>query len=136
MLSIIGRSEREWIDRATSGNHDESFGTTRRSYEVALARATREIGWNARGSFQEHVAAYHSVARALRWKRFCIEIRDQILAVLAEAFAKAGKPFNERPVLTVRNLPTLSDVDDAEKKLRAGGVGFDELLKPFSHRLD
>ena len=130
-LILIERSERVWRERLMSGAEEEPVASARRDYDLAIARVTSELGWNPR-RFREHTADYYFVVRELRWQRFCIDVRDHLIAVLAVAFAKAGRLFGEYPKLYARNLPTLTDVEQAEHKLAAGGTRFDILLQPFA----
>jgi len=130
-LPAIGQSRAVWMQRSIKSRSNESFADVSRSYDVALARATREIGWNGRGMFNEQSADFHLILRQLRWKRFCIEIRDQIIATLSRVFTKVGLMFGESSKLQLKDLPTRNDVDNAEKQLKAGGTRFDLLLKRF-----
>lgn len=130
-LILIGKSMKQWMSESLHRLPTENFSHVKRGYNVALALATSSVGWNARGLFNDHIADFHFMARELRWKRFCIEIRDQIIATLGEAFKKMGGVFGERPELIVDGLLGLSEVDASEARLRAGPTRFDELMKPF-----
>ena len=111
----------------------EDFKSVRRQYGIQRARLTAPIGWDARGGFREYIADYQAVVRRLRWLRFCIEMRDAILADLARAFALIGALRNERPRLTWAGLLDVEQVRRAETRLSESGVSFNELLKPFQN---
>ena len=125
-----------WMSRSAVGQSDEVFSQVKRSYDIAVARATADFGWNARQLFQEQTTDFHWITRELRWRRFCIGVRDQMVAAIAQVFAQAGKAFGENPRLIINGLPSLADVDEAESKLMAGGTEFCILLKPFSSQLE
>jgi len=134
-LPLLKQSQNSWMYRRSIGHLDESFESVNRGYKIALAKVTAAVGWDARGLFQDHSMDFHWMARTLRWKRFCIEVRDQIIATLADAYAKIGAEFGQHPRLVVRNLPTLNDVEAAEAALASGPTRFDDLLKPFQLEL-
>jgi hypothetical protein len=83
------------MQESSSRRTGEDFSEIHRRYIIAVARATRDFGWNGRGLFTEHSADFHFVTRELRWRRLGIEIRDQILADLGECFRRIGKAFGE-----------------------------------------
>lgn len=135
-LPLIGQSQKSWMEDSIERRSLEPFTDVRRSYDIAVARETRVIGWNGRGMFQEHTADYHFMVRQCRWYKFCIELRDSIVETLGRAFAVAGEAFGEQPRLVLQGLPTVSDVSSAEQKLKAGPTRFDVLFQPFGHGKD
>jgi hypothetical protein len=130
-LPRIGESQHRWMLERMSRRGGEDFGEGNRSYKIATARAARSFGWNGRGLFSDEIADFHWAIRELRWRRFGIEVRDQILLDLGECFRRIGKAFGENPRLTVKNLPTLQQVEEAQTKLMAGGTRFDVLFEHF-----
>ena len=130
-LRAIDQARQNWMQEPATGQGG-NFRDVHRRYNIAVARATRDLGWNGRGLWNELSADYHYVSRHLRWKRFGIEVRDRILANIAECFRRIGKTFGENPKLIVRNLPTIQDVEEAEAKLRTDKTRFDVLLNRVS----
>jgi hypothetical protein len=130
-LPIIGRSEHEWMMGVGQHKIAEDFKVVNLAYNIQRARVTASIGWNARGRFSDHIAAFHWTKRELRWKRFCIEVRDVILTTVGEAFALIGSWAGERPRLVWDHLPTVQEVAEGETRIMGTGARFDEVLTPF-----
>ena len=107
------------------------FASGHRSYEETLARATRELGWNGRGIFQDRIADFHWAVRELRWRHFCIDLRDEVLSRLKDAFTRSGALLGAHPRLVVEGLPTPAKIHEAQNRLKAGGTRFDTLLELF-----
>lgn len=57
----------------------------------AIADATKEIGWNTRGTIQEQCLEYYTMYRQLQFEKFKIRLRTEILEKLNAALEKAGK---------------------------------------------
>ncbi len=133
-LQLIGRSEQAWMKAASQHEAREDFKSVSRAYALQRARLTAPIGWRARGSYDEYAAAFHLVSRELRWKRFCIEIRDDILTTLGKVFALIGSWREESPRLVWEHLPTIQHVTVGEALLAGNGARFSEVLKPFGLR--
>lgn len=130
-LPVLTRVTHSWISDGLSSRPDEEFSVARRRHDVALARATRDLGWNGRGQFRDHMADFHATVRELRWKRFCITMRDHLLATVQGLFLKVGRSFGEAPLLVVEGLPSADQVLAAESHLSSGGTPFESLLKEF-----
>lgn len=107
------------------------FAMYRRTHHIALATATRWVGWNARTLMRDDMLEYHLLERQLRFEKFKIGIRDQILTTLNEGLARAGQRLGFCTHLVVEGLPTLKEVEDARAALEAGKRSFKEILQPF-----
>lgn len=132
-LPIIGRSEHEWMMGVGQHKVAEDFNAVRLAYNIHRARLTAPIGWNARGGFRDHVADFHWTTRELRWKRFCIQVRDAILTTVGEVFALIGSWTGEHPRLVWDHLATVQQVEEAEHRIMGTGAPFDDVLKPFMY---
>jgi hypothetical protein len=132
-LVRIGRSEQEWTERVSrAGGVDDDgrpFSEAAYQYRVAQARATSELGWTGRGLFQEYYCDYYFAERHLRWSRFCIELRDDVLARIEGIFKRIAKAVGEDVTLKVEGLSTVAEVRAAEDELRHGTKGISELLR-------
>ncbi len=105
-----------------------------RTQKLALARATREIGWNGRGLLQEPTSEYYSLHRELSFERFLINLRNEILSTLNEGLASAGHELSFSAQLVIEGLPTLGDVDAAQVALASGSRPFKDIMEPFLRR--
>lgn len=103
-----------------------------RDQKMAVAEATKLIGWNARQApNDEFKTEYYDLHRFLLFERFKLEMRDSILSTLNEAIARAGKKLGFKCRIIVEGLPTLTDVQDAEKALTEGSKKFIDVINPF-----
>ena len=129
-LPIVTRLQHEWMLGLNEDRSGEDPREVRRAYDVQIARVTAPFGWTGRRLFRDYISEFHFALRELRWQRFCIELRDAILTTLCDAFQRIGKLRNESPQLVWNHLPTLEQVDDAERMLR-DGTPFNKVLEPF-----
>lgn len=102
-----------------------------RAHKLALAEAGKLIGWNSRGLFDDDALEFYLLHRQLKFHRFVIEMRGEILSKVNEALALAGKELAFSAQLKIEGLPTIRDVEVAEQKLAAGSCTFKEVLEPF-----
>lgn len=152
VLFQLPKSERKQVDRALARLAEVSVGrslpklafpedgewnkafdfrTYERSIALAVAHATRDIGWNARGLLDKHFTEYYQVWRQLRFEEFLIRIREAILEDLNVGLEKAGRLCGFSAKLTLRGLPTRSDVQAARRAWQEGSASFQEILAPF-----
>jgi hypothetical protein len=104
-----------------SGAHHRISG------ELVL-KATRSIGWSARGLHREHVLDPYSVWRGLRFKAFRITVRDQLLLQLNEALASIGRRLGFSGQVELVGVPQLAAIEAAEADLIAGRRTLSELM--------
>jgi hypothetical protein len=102
-----------------------------RTQKMALADATRLVGWNARGTWQEDTLDYYWVWRELAFELFKAELRNLVLLKLNEGLTVAGHRLGFSSRLEIKGLPSVQDVEQARKHLANGDLPFGEILKPF-----
>jgi hypothetical protein len=107
------------------------YGIHRRSLEIALATATRDVGWTARGLFRESILSYYEVHMHLVFERFKLQLREAFLATLNEALSRIGSRLNFEGRITISGLPTTQEIDSAMIELRSGSTAFTVLMEPF-----
>ena len=103
-----------------------------RSEHLAIAAATRSIGWDANQNLYELFTEYYVLYRRLLFEAFVITLRESILATLNVAIQRIAKQFGTNAKLEVADLPTLMDVNRAKKELSAGDRTFGSVLDDFS----
>ncbi len=128
-LPAIGYSEQQWLAGIRKQKFPEDFKKAKLAYAIQKARITSDIGWNARSLFHDYIADFHWTTRELHWLRFCIDIRDEILAKFQEIFAVVGSWLGEKPKLVWDRLPNIRDVDGAEARIMGKGASFNEILE-------
>jgi hypothetical protein len=102
------------------------------SREIALAKATQIIGWNARNYSNEHKFEHYVWRRQLIFYKFLCSLRETILQTLNEALTRIGNKMGFTAELSIEGLPSAGDVDIALEKLQKGDLKtFNEVLKPF-----
>ena len=103
-----------------------------RSRSLAVAEATKEIGWDARGMGSEFFLEYYRLQRRLTFKRFLILMREGILHTLNVVLERAGEVLGFKASLTIEGLTTLDDVETAEAQLARGDRPFREIMARFA----
>lgn len=102
------------------------------SREIALAKATKEIGWNSRDYSNEHKFEHYVWQRELRFYKFLCILRETILKTLNNGLKRIGKKLEFEAELIVEGLPTTQDVENATEKLSKGEIKtFNEVLEKF-----
>lgn len=101
------------------------------THKVALAKAAKLSGWNARLLFQDTALEYYLIHRDLVFERFKIDLRDSILATLNEGIMRAGQQIGFTAKMVLSGLPTTADVETAYLHLQQGDVPFAEILETF-----
>lgn len=103
-----------------------------RDQKMAVAEATKLIGWNARQvPNDEFKTEYYDLHRFLLFERFKLEMRNSILLTLNYAIARAGKKLGFEGRIVVEGLPTLVDIQEAQKALAQGSKKFIDVINPF-----
>lgn len=98
---------------------------------VALAKTTKNIGWNARNSFEKEASEYYLINRHLKFEKFRIELRDNIVNTLNTGLDLIGKQLGFNSKIVISGLPTLDDVNTAFDHLLKGDTQFKDVLEPF-----
>jgi hypothetical protein len=102
-----------------------------RTEHVAVAFATRLIGWNARGAFADEMDEYYLADRQLRFARFRTELRASIVESLNEVLTRVGGRLGFTSRLMLAGGMTAADVHEAQARLAAGDTQLGDLLRPF-----
>lgn len=100
-------------------------------HNIALARATKSLGWNARLLFQQEALEYYLIYRNLLFEEFKIELRDEIMDTLNAGIECAGRQLGFNAKIIVSGLPSASEVQAAYKHLQEGDIPFGEILGTF-----
>ena len=133
-MSILGPTSPEFfMKELEAGSRKTLYDVARHQHlrNVALARITRDLGWDARGSLEKEVSEYYLVYRHIKFERFKIELRDSILDTLNAGLDLAGRQLGFSTKITLKGLPTFDDVQTAHNHLAKGDVPFGEILQPF-----
>lgn len=130
-LPLVGRSEQGVMERFAAGQATERFDVAHKAYVIRQASLTAPIGWNARQLFLKFSCDFQWAMRELQWSRFCIETRDEILSMVGQAFAMIGSWRGETPRLVWDQLPTVEQVEHAERQIMGEGADFITVLRPL-----
>lgn len=102
------------------------------SKEIALAKVTSIIGWNARNYSNEYKFEHYVWQRQLRFHKFLCILRETILKTLNEGLKRIGIKLNFEAELVIEGLPTVQDAENALEKLNKGEIKtFSEVLDKF-----
>ncbi len=85
-----------------------------------LARATRNMGWNARWNYDKYVTAPYLVLREFRFAKLEAELREMIIRGVQEALDKTVPILGVRSKLSVECHPTIAEIEQAMHELEAG----------------
>jgi hypothetical protein len=102
---------------------------------VALARATKMIGWDARHAFVEEASEYYFHHRRLEYEAFMAELREEAVRGLNKILARVGRRLGFEAAVTVGTLPTAKTVQDAQSRLAKGEGSFRDIMEPFTRHL-
>lgn len=133
-LPVIGRAEGRWQDDILNQRGVGTFEEVRRQHELAIARCTSAMGWDARNLLGRQLSDYHMMVRFMRWSRFCIHLRDEILREIDRTFRRIGKHCGESPRLRWAGLLGVDDIADAERALKEGAAAFPEILRELDRQ--
>jgi hypothetical protein len=103
-----------------------------RAEHLALAAATRYMGWTAGQSLSQLFTEYYVVHRRLVFERTIISLRDCILRTLNQSLCTISAAFNKVASLRIEGLPTREDVERAMSELSTGSRTFASVLDDFS----
>ena len=116
------------INRTVPFFHDD-YSLSR---NIAVAKATQHIGWNARNYGIEYRFEHYVWHRQLIFYKFLCNLRESILRTLNEGLTRIGGRMGFSAELSFENLPTANDVETALEKLHNGNLKtFNQVLKPF-----
>ncbi len=107
------------------------FKYVERAQTMAIAEITKDIGWNARSDYRGQALEYYWLVRELRFYKFLIILRNQIISDLNRCLVIVGENMGFKSTIQIEGLPKLEDVDLANKELKQGGVSFTEIIGRF-----
>jgi hypothetical protein len=119
---------------ATKRNVPYDFIAHERSMKLALVEAVKPIGWNARGTFNDCVLSYYWIHLSLTFEKFKIRLREAMLTTLNSGLERIGEKISFKAQIKIEGLPTLADIDTANKNLDSGAMPFTEVMKTFELR--
>jgi hypothetical protein len=97
---------------------------------LALAEATREVGWTGRGIFGpagQHTLENYGWRRELVFARFNTELRERIVGTINDALKRAGVVSGINAKVQLSGFPTLAELDAAIDHLQAGSQPLSEI---------
>ncbi len=103
-----------------------------RTDHLAMARAARAIGWNARGLFAADILDHYYARRHLWFQKFLVWLRRSILHSVNEGLARAGRVLGLEGHLRIEGLPDLQDIWAAEGDLESGAVSPNQAVARFN----
>ena len=103
-----------------------------RAENLALAAATRSIGWSAGQNLYNLFTEYYVLYRRLIFERSIISVRENILRTLNDALQRVARKFKKIVTLRIAGLPTREDANRAIRELASGSRTFGSVLDDFS----
>ena len=103
-----------------------------RAEHLAIAAATRSMGWSANQNLYELFTEYYVLDRRLVFEEFIITLRESILETLNQVIGKIAERFGTVAKIDVTGLPTREDVNRAKNELASGSRTFGSVLDDFS----
>lgn len=122
-----------FMKELTAGFRKTSYDVTAHYHlrNVALAKITKDFGWDARNSFEKEASEYYLIYRYLKFEKFRIELRNSILDTLNAGLELVGKQLGFKTKILVNGLPTLDDIETANNHQTKGDIPFGEILESF-----
>lgn len=133
MVILSKTTPRFFMEEMAAGKRVTAYNVTTHNHlkNVALARITKDIGWDGRWSFDKDALEYYLIYRRIQFETFLIELRDSILETLNAGLELVGKQFGFNNKILANGLPTLENVQTAHNHLAKGDLPFGEILEPF-----
>jgi hypothetical protein len=103
-----------------------------RAEHLAIAAATRAMGWSANQNLYELFTEYYVLYRRLVFERSIISLRESILATLNDGLQRVAAEFKKTAKLGIHGLPTIDDVNRAMGEVSTGDRTFGSVLDDFS----
>ncbi len=92
---------------------------------LEMAKITRGFGWDNL-LYPNSLTEYYTISLFLKKKKFEATIRNLIISNLNEVLSR--KPLDLNVEVTMKNLFTVEDVDEQQKKLESGNIKFIDIL--------
>lgn len=115
------------------GNQIKSSGfeflVNRQTEEQCLGKATKYIGWNARGTMDDVSLEYYRVYRHLKFEKSKAIIREHIICCVNEALSSIGKKLGFDAQLRVSGLLEPKDYDKYIDQISTGSLQLTDVHK-------
>jgi hypothetical protein len=118
------------IGRGTQSSFE--FERYKATKDIGIAKITKDFGWDARGLFHDQISEWYMLKRRLRYERFRVAIRNQIVQKLNECFGRTLPGFSSETEVIVENGLSLDLISKREQDLLQGGCDFNDILKEFA----
>ncbi|WP_422932165.1 hypothetical protein [Singulisphaera sp. PoT] len=97
--------------------------------ELALARVTAKLGWNARSLMDKSTTEFYQFYRHLKFARSLALIREHFLKILNGAIVTPFKRIGLEGELKIMGIPTAEELDLKLNGLLDGETSFEEVLR-------
>lgn len=115
---------------------DFEFARWRDIQDLALYKATRETGWNAREYGSQKRSDFFNCHRLVRFRRNQLFLRDHILRQLSHELTRVGRYYRKNfrvQISTTSALPSVSALNELEARLSREDVQFSEITDYYFH---
>lgn len=93
-----------------------------------LAKATAPLGWSGRGLFHGYQNDYLGVERQIRWNKFCIDLRNNMIHSLKAAVNRIAS-INKSACRLIMEEKSEYTLEDVRTKLQEGKTSTVELIR-------
>jgi len=122
-LQLVGKIETPDFVRASwRGEPHVSYDPIdlQRSQRLALAEATKDIGWTGRNYFSDEVLEFYEIDRYARFSLFVANLRQLILSNLNSELARVGKGLGFNNQIRVSGLIEPRIIENIREELHKG----------------
>lgn len=133
LTELSNRSYPEFIVQKGGNSIPYESNIQIRTFDTALGRITKEVGWDARQYSDENITEYYLIERRLRFEEFAIHLREEIIEALNQALVKAGQKIRFTAQIQLEGLPTFDEIKATRSHLEKGDRPFGELMTPYSY---
>lgn len=117
--------------------YDFDFNQWRGARDLALYKATRQTGWNARKYDSQERSDFFYCHRLIRFRRNQLILRDNILSQLSIELKRVGRHYRDNfriEISTTEALPSVSHLNDLEVRLSHEETEFSEVIDYYFKR--
>lgn len=134
-LTKIGDLRFQELESSRNASPEETEGfdgrLNRHTEELALAEATKLIGWDVRGLIYHDVFDYYVLHRYMRFQLFLAKLREHFLKLLNAGLDPIRQQTEHSGVLIIEGLASSFDIEKAIKELAEGSMSFERVMKEF-----